>query len=131
MILSALFGIVLSADRKKTMKVYAQFCEFNEKLLLNLKYGKLKVGEIASQYEYVAQALEGKSVLRGEKDEFLRSYLNNIGNTDAPSQVDYLNERGESLKKYKAESEEDYKKYGSLYFKLALMAGILVAVLLI
>ena len=129
-ILSALLGIILTADKKKTMKVFAQFYEFNEKLLLNLKYGRIKVGEIASEYEYVQSVLQGKSLLKGEENEFLQSYISNIGATDAYSQVDYLNERKQSLKKYKDDSEAAYKKYGSLYFKIALMIGILVAVLL-
>ena len=131
MILSALLGIILTADKKKTMKVFAQFYEFNEKLLLNLKYGRNKVNEIASEYEYVQTVLNGKSVLKGEEEEFLQSYISNIGSTDAYSQVDYLNERKINLKKFKDESETAYKKYGSLYFKIALMVGILVAVLLV
>ena len=131
MILSALLGIILTADKKKNMKVFAQFYEFNEKLLLNLKYGRIKVKEIASEYEYVQKALQGERILKGEEDEFLKNYVANIGSTDALSQVDYLNERKQNLKKYKDESETAYKKYGSLYFKIALMVGILVAVLLV
>ena len=113
------------------MKVFSQFYEFNEKLLLNLKYGKNKVSDVASQYDCVQAVLQGKSVLSGENQEFLQTYVSNIGCTDAFSQVDYLNERKQTLKKLKDESEADYKKYGSLYFKIALMVGILIAVLLI
>ena len=131
MILSALFGVILTAEKKKRMKVLTQFYEFNENLLLNIKYGKTKVKEIASQYEYVLSAMDGNSVLKGETDEFLQGYLQSIGTTDVASQIDYLNERKEQLKKYKEESELDYKKYGSLYFKICLMVGILIAVLLI
>lgn len=112
------------------MKVFAQFYEFNEKLLLNLKYGRNKVKEIAGEYEYVQTVLDGKSVLKGEDDDFLQNYISNIGCTDAYSQVDYLNERKQLLKKYKEDSESAYKKYGALYIKIAIMIGILVAVLL-
>lgn len=131
MILSALLGILLTADKKKNMKVFAQFYEFNEKLLLNLKYGRIKVNEVASEYEYVQTALNGQAVLKGEEEQFIQNYISGIGSTDAYSQVDYLNERKQILKKYKEESEVAYKKYGSLYFKIALMVGILVAVLLV
>lgn len=131
MILSALLGILLTADKKKNMKVFAQFYEFNEKLLLNLKYGRIKVNEVAAQYEYVQTALNGQAVLKGEEEQFIKNYISGIGSTDAYSQVDYLNERKQILKKYKEESEVAYKKYGSLYFKIALMVGILVAVLLV
>jgi len=125
-ILSALLGILLTADKKKNMKVFAQFYEFNEKLLLNLKYGRIKVNEVAAQYEYVQTALNGQAVLKGEEEQFIKNYISGIGST-----VDYLNERKQILKKYKEESEVAYKKYGSLYFKIALMVGILVAVLLV
>ncbi len=130
MILSALLGIILTNDKKKSMKVFAQFYEFNEKLLLNLKYGRNKVKEIAAEYEYVQTVLDGKSVLKGEDDDFLQNYISNIGCTDAYSQVDYLNERKQLLKKYKEDSENAYKKHGALYIKIAIMIGILVAVLL-
>ncbi len=121
----------MAAEKKKEVNIFTQFYEFNEKLLLNLKYGKIKVNEIAAQYPSVRSSFEGKSLLKGDKEEFLKSYISNIGSTDAFSQVEYLNERKEMLKKYLAESEENYKKYGSLYFKIALMIGILVAVLLV
>lgn len=130
MILSALLGIILTNDKKKNMKVFAQFYEFNEKLLLELKYGRNKVKEIAAGYEYVQAAFDGKQVLKGEEEEFLRTYISNIGCSDAYSQVDYLNERKQLLKKYKDDSETVYKKYGALYVKIAIMVGILVAVLL-
>lgn len=120
----------MTAEKRKSMKVFAQFYEFNEKLLMNIKYGRIKVSEIVGEFEYVQAAMEGKLHLNGEEGEFLNNYLANIGLTDARSQVDYLNERKELLKKYKDSSEELYKKQGSLYFKIALMVGILVAVLL-
>lgn len=123
-------GIMLSADKKKTMKVYAQFYEFNEQLILNMKYGREGVNKIAEDFIYVRRALQGKEVLNGDNGEFIKQYVRGVGATDAISQIDYLEDRKITLKKYKEQSEEDYKKYGSLYVKLSLMFGILVAVLL-
>ena len=82
-ILSALLGIILTNDKKKNMKVFAQFYEFNEKLLLELKYGRNKVREIAAGYDYVQAVLDGKPVLKGEEEEFLQTYISNIGCSDA------------------------------------------------
>lgn len=129
-ILAAALGKILAADKKKRMKVFCEFYEFNEKLLLNLKYGKDKVGDVAKDFEYVKCALEGKKVLKDEDEQFIENYISNVGCSDAASQVDYLNERKVALKKYKDESSEHYKKYGSLYLKIALMVGVLIAVLL-
>lgn len=123
-------GVLLSADKKKTMKVFAQFYEFNEQLILNMKYGRDKVNKLAEDFDYVKSAMQGKDVLKGDNGEFIRQYVRGVGTTDAQSQIDYLEERKLTLKKYKEQSEEDYKKYSSLYVKLSLMFGILVAVLL-
>lgn len=112
------------------MKIFAQFYDFNEQLKFNLKYGREKVATVANGYDCVQKALRGEKVVDGEEGDFLISYLDGIGSSDAFTQIDYLNEKGETLLKYKKLSEEKYKKYGSMYFKLAVLGGILVAVLL-
>ncbi len=130
MLLSGGLGLAISSEIKKEMKIYGQFYDFNEKLILNLKFSKDKVGVVAEQFEYVKKAMQGDRVIKGEDGEFLMQYLSDIGKTDAPTQIAYLNEKGQTLLNLKQKSEEKYKKYGSLYFKLSLMAGILIAVLL-
>lgn len=122
--------MALSAEKKKRKKVFEQFYDFNEKLLVSLKYGKDKIGEVAKDYEVVQSAMNGQAVLTGEEGAFIQDYLKNIGKTDAQTQIAYLTERKSYLQKYRDKSCEDYKKYSSLYFKLSLMAGILIAVLL-
>lgn len=129
MVLSAAFGLILSNEKKTKAKVFDQFYEFNEKLIINLKYGREKVSKIAEDYGYVKKCLNGEKVLDGEDNKFLCDYLSSIGHTDAASQIDYLSERKSELENYRKTSRENYKKYGSLYFKLCLMAGILIAVL--
>ena len=123
-------GLAISSEIKKEMKIYGQFYDFNEKLILNLKFNKDKVAVVAEQFDYVKKAMQGDRIIKGEDGEFLMQYLSDIGKTDAPTQIAYLNEKGQTLLNLKQKSEEKYKKYGSLYFKLSLMAGILIAVLL-
>ena len=130
MLLSGALGLAISAEKKREKAVFAQFYDFNEKLLLNLKYGREKVSVIADEYEYVKKAFNGGEGLKGENAEFIKSYVAGVGGSDALTQVDYLNEKKVSLQNLKQKSEENYKKYGSLYFKLSIMAGILIAVLL-
>lgn len=121
---------MLSANKKKRMIVYAELYEFNERLILNLKYEKVRMQKIVYEYKYVSEIFEGKEVLSGKDKEFIDGYVNNIGSTDALSQIDYLNEKKIYLKKYKDDSLNDYKKYGALYVKIFFMVGILIAVLL-
>ncbi|MDE7256863.1 MAG: hypothetical protein K2N50_02765, partial [Clostridia bacterium] len=95
-----------------------------------LKFYKDKLISVADEFDCVKKVMHGDTTVRGENGEFLKRYLSDIGKTDAPTQIAYLNEKGQTLEKLKVKSEENYKKYGSLYFKLSLMAGILIAVLL-
>lgn len=112
------------------MNVFGQFYDFNEKLILNLKFNRDKIGTVADEFDLVKRVMNGDQLIKGGDGEFLKRYLSDIGKTDAPTQIEYLNEKGQTLEKLKKKSEENYKKYGSLYFKLSLMAGILIAVLL-
>ncbi|MGN0824222.1 MAG: hypothetical protein ACI4MB_04050 [Candidatus Coproplasma sp.] len=129
-ILSALLGVVLSGDKKKQYKTICEFYDFNENLILNIKYERKRFEEVANGYESVKRALNGEEVLNGEQGEFIKKYLEGIGTTDALSQIGYLTEMKETLSKYRNESEKNYKKYGSLYLKLCIACGILIAVLL-
>lgn len=129
-LLSGGLGLLISAEMKKEMKIFGQFYDFNEKLILNLKFNKDKVAVVAEEFEYVKKAMSGESLIKSEDGEFLSQYLSDIGRTDAPTQLAYLNEKKQTLLSFKQKSEEKYKRYGSLYFKISLMAGILIAVLL-
>lgn len=123
-------GVLLSADKKKRAQVFAELYEFNERMLINLKFGKARMSQIAVDFRYIPDILAGKSVLNGSDGQFIADYIKNIGVSDSSSQIDYLNERKATIKKLMEESGENYKKYSSLYIKIALMTGILIAVLL-
>lgn len=122
--------MLLSADKKKRAQVFAELYEFNERMLINLKFGKLRISQIAAEFRYMPDIVVGKRVLNGSDGQFLSEYIKNIGVSDSSSQIDYLNERKSAIKKLMEESAENYKKYSSLYVKIALMIGILIAVLL-
>ena len=78
--------------------MYSQLYEYNELLLLNLKFGREDMKKLAAKFGYVSQALDGKPVLKGADAEFIASYCSNLGSTDASSQIDYLNERKSYIK---------------------------------
>lgn len=112
------------------MQVFAELYEFNEQLILTLKFSMSSIEKIASPFKFMPDILKGKYPLSGEDADFIKDYTENLGKTDALSQVDYLSERKNLLKKYKEDSLADYKKYSSLYVKIFFLIGVLTAVLL-
>ena len=130
MVLITLIGVFLSANKKKKMQIFAELYEFNEQLILTLKFTRASMEKIAQPFKYVPDIISGKELLSGDDGQFLKDYIQNLGKTDALSQVDYLNERKLLLKKYKDDSFTDYKKYSSLYLKIFFLIGVMVAVLL-
>ena len=123
-------GIFLSANKKKRMQIFSELYEFNEQLILTLKFTRAPIEKIAEPYKFVPDILNEKELLPGEDGQFLKDYVRNLGKTDALSQVDYLNERKSILNKYKDESCADYKKYSSLYVRIFFLIGVMTAVLL-
>lgn len=128
--LTTSIGVFLSADRKKKMLVFSELYEFNEQLILNLRFSRDEIYKIARPFRYVTDILSGKQILKKGDNDVVVEYFRNIGSTDALSQVDYLTERKETLRKKKEESAAEYKKYGALYVKIFFLIGALLAVLL-
>lgn len=112
------------------MLVFGELYEFNEQLILNLKFSRQPINKIAEKYKFVPEILRGDKLLEGEDGEIVSDYAINLGKTDALSQIDYLNGRKAALEKYKNESAEQYKKYSSLYVKIFFLVGVLIAVLI-
>ena len=112
------------------MQIFSELYEFNEQLILTLKFTRSSIEKIAEPFKFVSEILDGKELISGDEGQFLKDYIQNLGKTDALSQVDYLNERKLLLKKYKDDSFNDYKKYSSLYVKIFFLIGVMAAVLL-
>lgn len=112
------------------MLVFGELYEYNEQLIMNLKYSRSSMKAIAQNYKFVPKILSGERVLEGADGKFIEDYLLNLGKSDALSQIDYLNGRTSELLKLKEESFSDYKRYSSLYIKIFFLIGVLVAVLL-
>lgn len=123
-------GVFLSANKKKKAQVFSELCEFNEQLIMNLKFNKSPLYDVAQGFKYMPVALKGDKVLDGKDGEVVADYFVNLGKSDAMSQIDYLNGRKEMLAKYRDESQLNYKKYSSLYVKIFFMLGVLMAVLM-
>lgn len=128
--LTTSIGVLLSAKKKKRMQIFAELYEFNEQLLLNLKFSRRTIETVAGNFKFVPDVLKGKILLDGKDGGIISDYVLNLGKSDALSQIDYLNERKAILIKYRDESLNDYKKYSSLYVKIFFLIGVLAAILL-
>lgn len=125
-----MIGVFLSANKKKKMQVFSELYEFNEQLLINLKYARNPIDKVAQNFKFMPEMLHGTKLLDGKDGEIISEYAVNLGKSDALSQIDYLNDRKAVLAKRRDESFEEYKKYSSLYVKIFFMVGVLMAVLL-
>lgn len=123
-------GVLLSANKKKRSRIFSELYEFNEQLILNLKFNRYPVEKVAQPFKFVSEILKGKKLLEGKDGEIISDYTVNLGKSDALSQIDYLNDRKAALAKCRDDSLADYKRYGSLYVKIFFMIGVLAAVLL-
>lgn len=128
--LTTSIGVFLSAKKKRRMQIFSELYEFNEQLLLNLKFSRQTMDKIAHNFKFIPDLLQGKILLEGRDGETISEYVFNLGKSDALSQIDYLNEKKAILAKFKDESTENYKKYSSLYIKIFFLLGVLMAVLL-
>lgn len=112
------------------MQVFSDLYEFNEQLILSLRFNRESLQSVARNYKTVPQILQGEKVLDGEDGKIIDDYVFNLGLTDALSQIDYLSGRRAMLEKLKTESSAEYKRYSSLYVKIFFLIGVLLAVLL-
>lgn len=128
--LTTYIGVFLSAKKKRRSLLFSELYEFNERLLLNFKFGKKPLDKVAEGFRIIPLLLKGEYAADGADGIFLNEYLKNLGSSDALSQIDYLNAKSAQLARYRDESAEEYKKYSSLYIKIFFMIGVLAAVLL-
>lgn len=112
------------------MQVFSELYEFNDRLIMNLKFNKNPLDKVASDFKYMPTALKGGKLLDGKDGEVISDYFLSLGKSDAMSQIDYLNGKKEQLQKFRDESQTNYKKYSSLYIKIFFMIGVLMAVLM-
>ena len=91
--------------------MFSELYEFNEQLILNLKFERKPIDKVAEKYKYIPPILAGEKVLDGKDGETIAEYAVNLGKSDALSQIDYLNGRKAALSKCKYEIFKDYKKY--------------------
>lgn len=122
-------GSTLKNNLKYKSQIYCQLCDFNDKLILNLKYERKSIPQILKHFKELNDLIINEEYDKKD-DVILVDYFNCIGKTDSASQIDYLSTIGQELKREKELRLEKYNRYGPLYLKIFVMIGVLIAVLM-
>lgn len=93
---------------------------------LNARYCKRRSGDFSV---YLRE--HDVAFLREDEKIEVKSYLDTIGTTDADTQVASLSAKCAELKRFTENECAKYRKDGALYFKLAVLVGVAVFILLV
>ena len=141
---STMVGYLLSGKYRARKKFYEQFCLFNKQYLNELNYTRKPLPEFLREHEYtgdfakvIKQSMTSRehavnfSYLSKDEKNDCANYLSMLGKGDALSQKSYFGAQTQVLETRYAEGEQLAKSRGSLYFKLGLLAGLAIVILII
>ncbi len=149
-------GYFLSKKYRKRKEFFLQFSQFNERFLTEISYSKRPITKFLTAYPYKGEfdvLLEafyqslyldragGRQVFLFGKQElpflsadeltFTQDYFNNLGKGDSDAQKKYFSAAQLQLCAWKEKGVQDGKKYGDLYIKLGLLAGLAALILIV
>lgn len=150
-------GYSLKTMYRKKYRFYVNFGNFNQLLLDEITNYKTPIVKVVENYVFnnqnaVAKVLQqykqnlmnniiyienSKEILPKAlfltKDEaaFLINYLNNLGKTDYDTQINFLKKHNSEFEQRQRKSQDEINKKGDLYFKLSIMLGFSIILILI
>ncbi len=71
------------------------------------------------------------SLLKEEEKQIVLLFFRSLGRLDASNQISEINNFKSKFVAYKENAEEDNKKFGSLSFKLMLLFGVMIVIILL
>ena len=119
----------MGADIKKKSVLYVELADFNDKLIMNLKFARKSIKEIIAEFPNLSNYINSPSYIE-DGDAFLSDYFNALGTSDSASQVGYLTEKSMEIKKERDIWLEKRAKYVPLYLKISVMIGVLIVVIM-
>lgn len=144
-------GYGFAVKYRKRKLFFAQLYDFNEKFLLELSYSKRPLIEFIKSFAYKSDFADllQEFLLKIEEDDFFNDYFSavtflkpdeereislffkDLGRGDSETQKKtFMNHLQINLKK-KEKTNEEYKKYGELYVKLGVLAGLSIIIIII
>jgi hypothetical protein len=127
--LCSLIGVLMGAEIKKKCAIYVELADFNDKLIMNLKFARKSIKEIIVDFPNLSKYINSSAHIE-DGDALITDYFNSLGNSDSASQVDYLTEKSLEIKKERDVRLEKKAKYVPLYLKISVMIGVLIVVIM-
>ena len=143
-LLSVYLGYLKTLPIKKRKDFFISFNNFNlifknsvffEKKtifqIMNANKNKDDFNELLNEYINTGSSNIDKNYLTNAEKVFIKEYLEVIGKGDERSQIDYVNHVYEMIEDKKKQCYEDEKKFGSMYFKLSILIGLMLFIVVV
>jgi len=136
-------GYLIAGKYRARKKFYVQFNAFNERYLNELTYARKPLSAFLKEYEYtgdfgkIVESAEQRvsaskpNYLTKEEKTACEDYFLMLGKGDSVSQKNFFTAQKPMLEQKKAESTEQAKSRSGLYFKLGLLAGLAIVILIL
>lgn len=145
LIVCTVIGYRLSAKYTAKKNFYSDFYDFNKALKGEVSFAQKTIKDLIKNgaagkgefFNVINQKFFEKSEdftvksLSAEQTNFLKNYLNTIGQSDRSTQLKYLDNAESAISQNLSESTEDEKKYKTLYVKLGFLFGLIILIALL
>ena len=152
-LVSSYVGILVKNGYKDNTKLYKDLIEFCDLYKGELSYEKAtlidiisrfcanKKGKTADIFKEYAKDMQSSGQffrdvekwnvahLKKEQKQEILDFLNGLGKSGTTEQMSFVNKHLESFSKRKKQAEEDEKKKGNMFFKLFVLLGIALMVI--
>ena len=136
---AATVGLWIKKKAIRKAVFYEEYYEYLQYVSEKISYERMPIGELNANYfkkknGLFAAYLRGEMSacpLREEEINEVKAYLDTIGTTDADTQIASLGAKCAELKRFTETSCVKYRKDGALQFKLAVLVGIALFILLV
>lgn len=136
---TSLVGLWVKRRFIRKASFYESYYRYLQYARDKISYERMPIGEINTSYckgkkDEFCDYLQGKTVAlplsEGEIDE-VRRYLSAIGTSDADTELATLGGKCSEMKRFTEENCVKYRKDGTLYFKLAVLLGVVAFIIIV
>ena len=136
---AALIGLWVKRRFIRKAAFYESYYRFLQYAWDKISYERMPIGEIKSSYchgksDEFCEYLQGESAApplsEGEMASIAK-YLSSIGTSDADTEIALLSGKCSELKRFTEENCAKLRKDGTLYFKLAVLLGVVAFIIIV
>ena len=145
-ILFVCIGVGYVSAKRYTIRkeFYCDFYEFNKVLKNEISFSQKTIEDIISKNRkdsefykcinayYTSEKIDYEEIRLDETEkEFFISYFNSIGKSDRETQIKFLDSVSDEIKHKFDLTRDEEKQYKSLYFKMSILCGLLLFVIVL